>query len=67
MAKRLTPDTVAEERWLRRVSKDGREHRLCYPSFETLASLVPQDEVCFLFSTNKVATSQDEGVCVVVR
>jgi hypothetical protein len=29
----------------KRVSKDGNGHLVCFPSFETLAALVPQDEV----------------------
>ncbi len=29
----------------RRVSKDGYEHRICCPSFETAAAQPPQDEV----------------------
>ncbi len=30
-----------------RVSKDGNEHNVCGPSFETRASRAPQDEVNF--------------------
>jgi len=37
-----------EERRLRRVSKDGLRVRVLRPSFETLASQAPQDEVRIL-------------------
>ena len=37
-----------EERALARVSKDGRESLALRPSFETLASQAPQDEVNIL-------------------